>query len=70
MDEPTINPESITIPRWTIKRDPQSLDCALCHSPIVWVRTSTSQMAFCSCRLVEHRLLPRPAIGKANSRQR
>jgi hypothetical protein len=67
MDESTLNPESISIPRWTIKRDSRSLGCVFCHSIIVCVTTDTRQMAFCSCRLVEYRLLPRPNIRKANS---
>jgi hypothetical protein len=67
MAESTLNPESISIPRWTIKRDTRSLGCVFCHSIIVCVTTETRQMAFCSCRLVEYRLLPRPNIRKANS---
>jgi len=67
MDESTLNPESISIPCWTIKRDTRSLGCVFCHSIIVCVTTETRQMAFCSCRLVEYRLLPRPNIRKANS---
>lgn len=67
MDESTLNPESIVIPRWTIKRDTRSLGCVFCRSIIVCVTTDTRQMAFCSCRLVEYRLLPRPNTRKANS---
>jgi len=67
MDKSTLNPESISIPRWTIKRDTQSLGGMFCHSIIVCVTTETRQMAFCSCRLVEYRLLLRPNIRKANS---
>lgn len=70
MDEPILNPESISIPRWTIKRDTRSLDCVFCHSIIVCVTTETRQMAFCSCRLVEYRLLPRPNFRNANSAKR
>jgi len=66
MDKTTLNPESISIPRWTIKRDTRSLGCTFCHSIIVSVTTETRQMAFCSCRLVEYRLLPRPIL-KSNS---
>jgi len=29
MERPTLNPDSITIPRWTIKRDMRSIDCIL-----------------------------------------
>jgi hypothetical protein len=67
MDEPTLNPESISIPRWTIKRDSRSIGCMFCRSIIVCVTTDTREMAFCGCRLVEYRLLPRPNIRKANS---
>jgi hypothetical protein len=66
MDESALDPETITIPRWTIKRDARSLGCVFCHSIIVRVTTDTRQMAFCSCRLVEYRLLPRPALRKPN----
>lgn len=67
MDESTLNPESISIPRWTIKRDRRSLGCVFCRSIIVCVTTETRRMAFCSCRLVEYCLLPRPAIRKTDS---
>ena len=70
MDELTINPESVSIPRWTIKRDLRSAGCVFCRSVIVCVTTETRQMAFCSCRLVEYRLLPRPIVPKANSSPR
>jgi len=66
MDEPALDPEAITIPRWTIKRDTRSLGCVFCHSIIVRVTTDRRQMAFCSCRLVEYRLLPRPNVRKTN----
>lgn len=69
MDDTLLNPESISIPRWTIKRDMRSLGCVFCHTIIVSVTTETRQMAFCGCRLVEYRLLPRPNTRKANTGQ-
>ncbi|MDH5667192.1 MAG: hypothetical protein OEY86_04185 [Nitrospira sp.] len=61
MNESLLNPDSIRIPRWTIKRDMRSLGCIFCRSIIVCVTTEVRQMAFCSCRLVEYRLLPKPS---------
>jgi hypothetical protein len=69
MSDSTINPDNIAIPRWTIARDTRSLGCVFCHSIIVRVTTETRQVAFCSCRLVEYRLLPRPNIRKVKSVQ-
>ena len=65
MDGSAINPESVTIPRRTIKRDNRSW-CKFCRSIVVCITTETRQMAFCSCRLVEYRLLIRPNVHKAN----
>lgn len=67
MDKSTLNLESISIPRRTIKRDTRLLGCMFCHSIIVCVTTETRQMVFRSCRLVEYRLHPRPHMRKANS---
>jgi hypothetical protein len=67
MDASTVNPESIFIPRWTIKRDPRSLGCVFCRSIIVCVKTETRQLAFCSCRLVEYRLLPRAGVHQTDT---
>ncbi|MEC4890366.1 MAG: hypothetical protein RI101_09935 [Nitrospira sp.] len=69
MDEHRLNPDNISIPRWTIARDTRSSECAFCHSIIVRVTTDARQIAFCSCRLVEYRLLPRPNIRKVKSAQ-
>jgi hypothetical protein len=66
MDTSLLNPDSISIPRWTIKRDSRSSGCLFCGSIIVCVTTDTRQMAFCSCRLLEYRLLPRPNQRKPN----
>lgn len=66
MDKSLLNPDSISIPRWTIKRDTRSSGCLFCGSAIVCVTTDSRQMAFCSCRLVEYRLLPRPNQRKSN----
>ena len=59
MKESSYNPDSVSIPRWTIKRDMRSAGCIFCRSIIVCVTTETRYMAFCSCRLVEYRLLPK-----------
>jgi hypothetical protein len=70
MDDSTLNPDAISIPRWTIKRDSRSAGCVFCRSIIVCVTTDTRQMAFCGCRLVEYRLLPRSNVRKANTKTR
>ena len=67
MDDHTLNPDHLSIPRWTIARDTRSLGCVFCHSIIVRITTDTRQVAFCSCRLVEYRLLPKPTSRKANT---
>jgi len=61
MNDSLLNPDSISIPRWTIKQDMWSLGCIFCRSIFVYVATETKQMAFCSCRLVAYRLLPKPS---------
>ncbi|HEX5647410.1 MAG TPA: hypothetical protein VFX56_10600 [Nitrospira sp.] len=58
MDRPALNPDSIAIPRWTIKRDTRSIGCAFCQSIIVCVTTDSRQLAFCCCRVVDYRILP------------
>lgn len=67
MDDHRLDPDRISIPRWTIARDTRSLGCVFCHSIIVRVTTDDRQLAFCSCRLLEYRLLPRPSIRKVKS---
>lgn len=67
MSDQTIDPDHLSIPRWTIARDTRSLGCVFCHSIIVRVTTDAREIAFCSCRLVEYRLLPKPHIRKVNS---
>lgn len=67
MDDSPLNPDAISIPRWTIKRDTRAPGCVFCRSIIVCVTTDTRQMAFCGCRLVEYRLLPRPIIRNASN---
>ncbi len=67
MDDNMLDSERLSIPRWTIARDTRSLGCVFCHSIIVRVTTDTRQVAFCSCRLVEYRLLPKPTSRKTNS---
>jgi hypothetical protein len=66
MDESMLDPESLLIPRWTIKRDARSA-CMFCRSIVVCVTTENRQMAFCSCRLFEYRLLPGPNVRQAGS---
>ena len=67
MDDNMLDPIRISITRWTIARDTRSLGCVFCHSIIVRVTTETRQVAFCSCRLVEYRLLPKPNTRKVNT---
>lgn len=66
MDKSLLNPDSLSIPRWTIKRDTRAPGCGFCGSDIVSVTTDNRQIAFCGCRLVEYRLLPRPNRRKEN----
>jgi len=67
MNDGMFDPDCITIPRWTIARDPRSLGCLFCRSIIVRVKTDNRQIAFCCCRLVEYRPLSRPKVRKANT---
>lgn len=59
MEQEPIDPEHITIPRWTIKRDPRALGCSICGSAIVKITAEWRQVSFCTCRLIEYRVLPR-----------
>ena len=45
--------------RWTIKRDPRALGCSTCGSAIVKVTAEWRQISFCTCRLIEYRVLPK-----------
>jgi hypothetical protein len=45
-NKPTFNPDSISIPCWTIKRDMRSAGCIFCRSIIVCVTTETGQWHF------------------------
>ncbi len=58
MERQTLSPDSITIPRWTIKRDMRSIGCIYCRSIIVCVTTDSRQVVFCCCRVVDYRILP------------
>ena len=58
---------SLYPPMDTIVRDTGQPGCVFCHSIIVRVTTDTRQVAFCSCQLIEYRLLPKPTSRKANS---
>ncbi len=59
MAQEPIDAEHITIPRWTIKRDPRALGCSICGSAIVKITAEWRQVSFCTCRLIEYRVLPR-----------
>ena len=58
MDEGSLNADQITIPRWTIKRDVRTTGCSACGSIIVKVTAEWRQVSFCTCRLIEYRVLP------------
>ena len=45
MDDYTVNPDQLSIPRWTIAQDTCSLGCVFCHSIIVRVTIDTRQGA-------------------------
>ncbi len=59
MERDSLDCEQITIPRWTIKRDPRALGCPVCGSVIVKITAEWRQVSFCTCRLIEYRVLPR-----------
>lgn len=59
MEQEPVDAERITIPRWTIKRDPRALGCSICGSAIVKITAEWRQVSFCTCRLIEYRVLPR-----------
>jgi hypothetical protein len=59
MEQEPVDSERITIPRWTIKRDPRALGCSICGSAIVKITAEWRQVSFCTCRLIEYRVLPR-----------
>jgi hypothetical protein len=59
MERESLDAEHITIPRWTIKRDPRALGCPMCGSAIVKITAEWRQVSFCTCRLIEYRVLPR-----------
>jgi hypothetical protein len=59
MDDGFVETDRITIPRWTIKRDPRAAACSACGSLIVKVTAEWRQVCFCICRLIEYRVLPK-----------
>jgi hypothetical protein len=65
-----LNPDSIVIPRWTIKRDTRSVGCIFCRSIIVRVTTDSRQLAFCCCRVVDYRILPKESPRMTDGRIR
>jgi hypothetical protein len=58
MNPQTVDTNRVTIPRWTIRRDPRVLGCPLCGSAIVRIKADRRQVAFCECRLLEDRVMP------------
>ena len=54
MERDSLDCEQITIPRWTIKRDPRALGCPVCGSVIVKITAEWRQVSFCTCRLIEY----------------
>ncbi len=59
MEQDPVDLEQMTIPRWTIKRDARALACPVCGSVIVKITAEWRQVSFCTCRLIEYRVLPR-----------
>lgn len=57
MDANSLDVEQVTIPRWTIKRDPRMPTCPVCGSLIVSITAEWRQVSFCTCRLIEYRIL-------------
>lgn len=51
--------DRVTVPRWTIRRDPRSRNCPTCGSIIVRIKADAKRMSFCACRLVEYRVIPK-----------
>lgn len=43
MEQEPVDAERITIPRWTIKRDPRALGCTICGSAIVKITAEWQQ---------------------------
>ena len=48
MEQEPVDAERITIPRWTIKRDPRALGCTICGSAIVKITAEWRQVWFCT----------------------
>lgn len=51
--------DRITIPRWTIQRDPVFHHCRRCGSMIVRVRLDKRRISFCVCHIVVDELIAR-----------
>jgi hypothetical protein len=58
MSEP-INADLVTIPRWTIQREPLAPDCPRCGSSVVRVRADDRHQFFCSCQILADLYVPR-----------
>ncbi len=54
-----ISADSVTIPRWTIQRDPVFNHCRRCGSIIVRVRMDFRRISFCACHIVVDELVAR-----------
>ncbi|MEE8492676.1 MAG: hypothetical protein V3S25_01415 [Nitrospirales bacterium] len=61
MLSPKIPEIRVTIPRWTIQRDPVFRHCRRCGSIIVRVRLDSRRISFCTCHIVVDELTSRKA---------
>ena len=61
MANPAIPLDRITIPRWTIQRDPVFHHCRRCGFMIVRVRLDNRRISFCVCHIVVDELIARKA---------
>lgn len=55
--------DRLTIPRWTIQRDPVFHHCRRCGSPIVRVRLDNRRISFCVCHVVVDEFVSRKSPG-------
>ncbi|MBI5854449.1 MAG: hypothetical protein HZB35_04315 [Nitrospirae bacterium] len=55
--------DQVTIPRWTIRRDPLVPDCNACGTSIVTIRADQREISFCSCHILTDWVLQRPTEG-------
>lgn len=52
--------DEVTIPRWTIRRDPIVPNCETCGTFIVTIRADQREISFCSCHILTDWVLQRP----------